>query len=300
MKPLQDLTRLWNWLPAFRVVAETEHLPTAAKTLHVTPSALSRTVRLLEEELGEPLFERRGRRLVLLPVGGELLNAVRVAMRTVHEGVLTVQQSQYRGPLRVHAPAPLSGVLVLPAFQSLLHEYPTIEPVLQAYPASSVNAGLLLGDLDLAIMDDPIPAEGIEMTLLTHMTHHVYCAAHHPLARVAPENLEEELSRATFVAPTVLPNGETPDAWPPTRSREVGLRVSRMFVAIDAVLTGNYVAIFPDIVAQRASLVRLDASLDASTSLFLLHRPHIELNHSSRVELLIEHLRAVVASMPQI
>ena len=41
--------RIWNWLPAFRAVAETEHLPTASDLLHVTPSALSRTIRLLEQ-----------------------------------------------------------------------------------------------------------------------------------------------------------------------------------------------------------------------------------------------------------
>src|SRR5262245_24932867 len=30
------LTELWSWLPAFRAVAETQHLPTAAAALHVS------------------------------------------------------------------------------------------------------------------------------------------------------------------------------------------------------------------------------------------------------------------------
>ncbi|MBP8302176.1 MAG: LysR family transcriptional regulator, partial [Planctomycetes bacterium] len=61
MDRLLRLDALWNWLPAFRAVGETQHLPSAATALHVSPSALSRSVRLLEQRLGCTLFERRSR-----------------------------------------------------------------------------------------------------------------------------------------------------------------------------------------------------------------------------------------------
>ncbi len=57
MDPTKKLRDIWAWIPVFRVVAETEHLPTAAARLHVSPSALSRTVRLVEDTLGEELFD---------------------------------------------------------------------------------------------------------------------------------------------------------------------------------------------------------------------------------------------------
>ena len=57
--------QIWSWLPVFRVVAETQHLPTAAKRLHVSASALSRTIRLIEESLEQPLFVRTSRRILL-------------------------------------------------------------------------------------------------------------------------------------------------------------------------------------------------------------------------------------------
>ena len=75
MKADKKLGDVWPWLPVFRVVAETEHLPTAAARLHVSPSALSRTIRLVEEALGEELFVRSARRIVLNSAGQRLLAA---------------------------------------------------------------------------------------------------------------------------------------------------------------------------------------------------------------------------------
>ena len=51
------VNQIWNWLPAFRVVAETQHLPTASKEAHLSASALSRAVKLVEEQLDRQLFE---------------------------------------------------------------------------------------------------------------------------------------------------------------------------------------------------------------------------------------------------
>ena len=50
-------------------VAKTGHLTQAAGELHVSQSALSSQIRQLEERLGEPLFERSGRRLLLTDAG---------------------------------------------------------------------------------------------------------------------------------------------------------------------------------------------------------------------------------------
>ena len=67
--PRRRVTEVWTWLPAFRAVAEVEHVQRAAKTLHVTPSSLSRSIRLLEDHLGKRLFDR----IEQLPAGEGLV-----------------------------------------------------------------------------------------------------------------------------------------------------------------------------------------------------------------------------------
>ena len=81
MDRFQRIAKLWDWLPAFRAIAETENMHRAAERLGTSPSALSRTLGLLEKEMGEALFQRIGRSLHLTELGNELPVATRDAMR---------------------------------------------------------------------------------------------------------------------------------------------------------------------------------------------------------------------------
>jgi LysR family transcriptional regulator, glycine cleavage system transcriptional activator len=76
-----------NTLTAFRAVAELANLRAAAETLHLTHSAVSQQIRVLEERLGFALFERRGRRVVLNPAGQALLRSVQGALSLLDDGV---------------------------------------------------------------------------------------------------------------------------------------------------------------------------------------------------------------------
>ncbi len=74
-------------LPAFRAVARTANLRAAAEELHLTHSAVSQQIKLLEEQLGFELFDRRGRRVALNASGATLLRAVEPALAGLEEGV---------------------------------------------------------------------------------------------------------------------------------------------------------------------------------------------------------------------
>lgn len=58
-----------NQIKQFRVIARTESISKAAELLFVAQPSLSQTLKRLETELGTPLFERRGRRIVLNGAG---------------------------------------------------------------------------------------------------------------------------------------------------------------------------------------------------------------------------------------
>lgn len=56
----------------FLEVARSEHMTKSAERLHIAQPALSQAIRRLESELGVPLFEKRGRNIVLTEYGKEL------------------------------------------------------------------------------------------------------------------------------------------------------------------------------------------------------------------------------------
>src|SRR5262245_53825158 len=59
-------------LEVFLRIVETGSMSAASRSLHLTQPALSHSLRLLEGELGTPLFERRGRGLILTAAGRAL------------------------------------------------------------------------------------------------------------------------------------------------------------------------------------------------------------------------------------
>jgi LysR family transcriptional regulator, glycine cleavage system transcriptional activator len=74
-------------LPAFRAVARLANLRAAAEELHLTHSAVSQQIKLLEAQLGFVLFDRPGRRIALNAAGKALLDAIEPALRQVDDGM---------------------------------------------------------------------------------------------------------------------------------------------------------------------------------------------------------------------
>ncbi|GAB2824372.1 LysR substrate-binding domain-containing protein [Comamonas piscis] len=74
-------------LRCFEAAARLENFSRAADELHLTHGAVSRAVRLLEDDLGLPLFERRSRRVFLTAEGRSLAQAVRQGLDLMRQGV---------------------------------------------------------------------------------------------------------------------------------------------------------------------------------------------------------------------
>lgn len=267
MKRARRIDDFWTWLPAFRAVAETEHLPSASTLLRVTPSALSRTIRLLESSIGHSLFDRRGRRIELNAAGRELLRSVRDAMRRVDEGLAALEGATEPRVVHVAAPGPFAPLFVLPALETLRDELPNVVVHLHATRGERANGALRRGDIDVAVIDDPVPDDQLVLERLRELEHDVF---------VAP-GASRELGALPFVAPIDDPRGLTPDAWPLDRSRTIALRVTRMQVAIDAVRSGHYAAALPVDVGRAQGLEALGVSgMLARSTLFVTSRPALE------------------------
>lgn len=85
---LTSMARLpLHTLPAFRAAARLANLRAAAQALHLTHSAVSQQIRVLEEQLGFSVFDRVGRRVVLNPAGKALLASVESALSALDDGM---------------------------------------------------------------------------------------------------------------------------------------------------------------------------------------------------------------------
>ncbi|MEO6772625.1 MAG: LysR family transcriptional regulator [Kofleriaceae bacterium] len=243
------VSMLWSWLPAFRTVAETEHLPTAAAMLELSPSALSRSVKQLEDSLGQPLFTRDGRRMRLNRAGELLLIAVRDAMRRIDDGI-DQASAPSRDRIRIAGSPEWLQLLVLPAIHAREpDEAPIVVEVEEVAPAELAHA-LLRGEIDLAVCD------ALE--------------AHEQL-RV--ERLGEVRRAVCWSAEIASDDGLEVAAWVTGHGDEVadrdrghtGLRTSSLALVIEACRTGRVRAVLPVVLARANGLqVRLDDALRIS------------------------------------
>ena len=92
-------------LPAFRAVARLGSVRAAAEELHLTHSAVSQQIGLLETRLKLRLFDRRGRRVVLNAAGQALLAAVGPALDQIDDGVRAAEAAAVGAAQRVRVTA---------------------------------------------------------------------------------------------------------------------------------------------------------------------------------------------------
>lgn len=275
MQRLRRLSAIWNWLPAFRAVAELEHLQRAAKELGTSPSAVSRTVHLLEEQLGAPLFHRTGGHLRLTELGRALLVATRDAMRRVDDALPADAIAEIGGALRVSSQGRLTTVYLLPALTRLRRQHPDLVPHITNALASEIGSQLLRGDLDVALVYHPQQDANIAITRLGAASNGVYCGPGHALYRVEHPSLDDLLAHA-FSAPEPRDAGPPLDNWPPELTRKVSLFSSILDGAIEACAEGDLLAVFPDAVvptfSKGSSLWRIPLDVVRPTDIYAVSR----------------------------
>jgi LysR family transcriptional activator of nhaA len=138
-------------LRLFRAVAHDGTLTGAARTLNLSQSALSTQIRTLEASLGQDLFERRGRRLVLTEAGRIALDHAEAIFRTAEDLSATLRESGGgRRALRVGALATLSRNFQMQLLRPLIGR-PDVEVVLRSGSQADLLRGLEGMALDMVL-----------------------------------------------------------------------------------------------------------------------------------------------------
>lgn len=163
----------YHHLRYFWTIAHERHLTRAAQRLHVSPSALSIQLRQLEDRLGHPLFERRGRALELTEAGRIALQHADAIFAAGAELVSTLKgrprsASPSLPPLRVGSVATLSRNFQLQWLRPLLARG-DLQVILHSGTLRELLAQLGAHQLDVVLANDAVPrdrAAGWHSTLI--------------------------------------------------------------------------------------------------------------------------------------
>lgn len=187
-------------LRAFVLLAREASFASAASLLSLTPSAMSHSIKALEQEMGGALFERRGHRAVLTSAGERLLpHAERILrfMRSARQEMHSLQ-SWGRGVLRIAAPASACQYFLPAVLLEFRECFP--EGTLNI-TAADTDAALSLvdeGRIDLALCLKTELPSSLEWTALFDDTLRFYVSPMHPWATV------KKLSRRDLAGQAII------------------------------------------------------------------------------------------------
>lgn len=120
MPPLQ-------WLRSFEAAARHLSFTAAARELHLTQSAVSQQVRLLENYIGQALFIRQPKRLELTDTALSYLGKVQEAFSTLQESTRMMRGSDRDTLLKIKANWAFTVLWLLPRLDEFANKYPWVE-----------------------------------------------------------------------------------------------------------------------------------------------------------------------------
>jgi len=287
-------------LETFLAVAEEGSFSRAAQRLHRTQPAISQTIRRLENDLGEALFDRSSRHgqltdagLVLREYAQKLLN-----LRSEVRGALTELRSGERGKLSIAANE-FTSLYLLP----LLHEFRRACPMVRIsvtrslgsrVPEAVLNHSVEMGMLSFMPEDPELRSVVVATDELAFVVH-----PKHPLAGARKVNIRE-LGAQSFVAHHV-PSPQRAKVLATFQRHKTPLHMEVELPTLEAirkfVAMGNGVALVPAVCAQgdlqRGDLVRVPVpELQFERKIRIVYRKKANLSHAARAFLKVAEAHA--------
>ncbi len=150
-------------LAIIRAVAQQGSMTAAAETLHLTQSALSHTMRKLEDQLGVAIWHREGRRLRLTQAGDLLLKLAERLLPQLERAEEHLRQiaGGLRGALRIGMECHLCYEWLRRIVSPYLAAWPAVDvDVKQQFQFSGI-AALFAHEIDLLVTPDPLYKPGL-------------------------------------------------------------------------------------------------------------------------------------------
>ncbi|HEV8642478.1 MAG TPA: LysR substrate-binding domain-containing protein, partial [Methylomirabilota bacterium] len=165
-------------------VAEERHFTRAARGLRVAQPAVSKQIRLLEEELGTTLLHRTRGNLTLTTAGEAFLPWARQAVTDLATAIDEARETGgiRRGRMSIGATPSITTAILPQALGKFHATYPGIELKLHEAGSRDLVRELEQGSLDLALVILPVTHRSLETTPILREELVLAVASSHPLA----------------------------------------------------------------------------------------------------------------------
>jgi DNA-binding transcriptional LysR family regulator len=275
-------------LQTFLAVAEEKGFSRAAKRLRRTQPAISHTIRKLEEEIGEPLFERASRDGTLTAAGQLLRGYAERLLRLRGEAATALEElrSLERGRLTITANE-YTCLWLLPVLDAFRRVCPHIGVTVQRSLASRIPDQILERAVEFGILSFRPDDERLQSIAVYTDTVAFVVDPRHPLAKRSQVSIRD-LGAQNFVAHIV--NSPLRERVIETFARHhtplnMGVELPSLEAIKRFVALGNGVALVPGLTVQpelaRGELVQVAVpELKIARQLWLVHRAQATLSHA--------------------
>lgn len=196
-----------NQLTAFITVAETSSFSTAAERLHLTQPAISKRIAVLEQSLGNSLFDRIGKRVILTEAGQILLPRAKKILREIDDLRTALQNLStiVSGRLSLASSHHVGLHRLPPVLRDFSNQYPEVVIDISFLDSERAYEQVSHGELELAVVT-LAPADHARIYSRTIWVDElcIMTSADHALTRLPSVTLKDLLDY-----PAILPGENT-------------------------------------------------------------------------------------------
>jgi DNA-binding transcriptional LysR family regulator len=164
-------------------VAENASFTRASQQLYVAQSAISRKIKMLEDELGEPIFKRVNKKVYVTPAGETLLRYARRIFQDMRNAKLEISEISHldRGQLRLGAGMLACTYILPPVLERFKALHPRIDLEVITAPTDTLVAKLRDNLIELGVLTLPIQHPDLKVVPLITEEMVVVTSPKHPL-----------------------------------------------------------------------------------------------------------------------
>lgn len=288
-------------LEVFLAVAREGRFSRAAEKLYRTQSAVSQTIHKLEDELGEPLFDRSSREGVLTDAGLVLQDYAEklLNLRSDAREALVELREMHRGKL-VLAANELTVLYLLPILSEFRRLHPMIKITVQRALGSQIPGDVLRHNVELGLLTYDPQEPQLHSVVVYRDELAFVVPPSHPLASEKQVSIRQ-LGAESFVA-HIVSSPYREKVIQAFRRHKTPLHMVVELPTLQAIkrflVMGNGVALLPEISVEgelaRGELLRIPVrELRLHRKLRLVYRKEASLSHAARAFLTIAEAAAV-------